>query len=160
MRRRLLSALGVLLPVAASAQLLGDPVDVAQDFQRVDQLYFVPARVVRFDQATGRGALQWERHVRQPGLNFNKLDAGFTRAPASEFPGTEYDRDPALPFAIEFVSPRALRLRFSTRDMPLESMSDSASPMLAGPVPRDGSWRVEAGDSVITWTSAHGRVRL
>ena len=117
--------------------VLGDAVDVALDFQGPDQSYFVASRVTRFDPATGRGTLQWDRYARRGSMNFQKVDLALTRAPATEFPGTEYDRDPALPFAIDFVSPRTLRLRFSTRDVPVETMSPSTSLMLAGPVPSD-----------------------
>src|SRR5689334_6440460 len=108
---------------AVSPSVLGDVVDAALDFQAPDQTYFVASRVARLDAATGRGVLQWDRYARRGSMNFQKVDLGLARAPATEFPGTEYDRDPALPFAIDFVSPRTLRLRFSTRDVPLESMS-------------------------------------
>ena len=149
---------------SAQPQTLGDPVDAGEDFQKPEQATFAASRVARFDPATGRGALQWDRYVRQAGLNFNKIDRGFSRAPATEFPGTEYDRDPVLPFEVAFVSPRTLRLRFSTRDMPLETMAGGEpSPMLAGPVPSDrASWRVqsEAGDSAVTYTSAYGKLRI
>jgi alpha-D-xyloside xylohydrolase len=145
-------------PIAA--QTLGDPVDVGEDFRRAEQVHFVPSRVVRFDASSGQGTLQWDRYVRQPGLNFNKIDRGFTRGSATEFPGTEYDRDPALPFEITFVSPRALRLRFSTRAVGLDALQGDSSLMLAGPVTRDASWRSETRDSVTTFTSAFGRVRL
>ena len=144
----------------SEGQVLGDVVDVAQDFHRVDAVYFVASRVTRFDATSGRGTLQWDRYTRSPGLNFDKIDQGFARANATEFPGTEYDRDPSLPFAIDFVSPRTLRLRFSTRDVPLESQP-ADSIMLAGPVPRDGSWRATTtGDSVVEFASRFGRVRL
>src|SRR5689334_245185 len=82
---------GVALP--ARAQVLGDVIDVAQDFHRLDAVYFVASRVSRFDVASGRGTLQWERYTRSPSFNFEKIDQGFSRAGATEFPGTEYDRD-------------------------------------------------------------------
>jgi alpha-D-xyloside xylohydrolase len=163
MRTRILTTLllSALTAAPAAAQpLLGEPVDVGGEFHRLDAVYFVGSRVTQFDPATGRGTLQWDRYVRQPGLNFGKLDPGLSRAPATEFPGTEYDRDPALPFAIDFVSPRTLRLRFSTRAVPIASTPDSGEMMLAGPVPTDRSWRVSSTDSVVTYTSAYGSVRL
>ena len=104
----------LLLPVAAHAQVLGDPVDVSQDFQKLENVYFVGSRVSSFDPATGQGTLQWDRYLRNTTLSFNKIDVGFTRGRATEFPGTEYDQDPSLPFAISFASPRTIRLRFST----------------------------------------------
>lgn len=148
------------LPRTARAQNLGDIVDVSADFQLPEQTLFAASRVVRFDPRTGRGALQWDRYVRQQAFSFQKIDRGFARAQANEFPQTEYDRDPVLPFAIDFVSPRAVRLRFATRDVPLESLASTPELMLAGPVPVDTSWHVAVTDSAVTYTSAYGRVRL
>src|SRR5262249_15440105 len=101
----------------AQPRILGDLVDVSEEFITPDNVHFVGSKVTRFDPATGAGLLQWERYVLQPSYSFNKMDVGYVRAPATEFPGTEYDRDPALPFEITFVSPRTVRLRLFTRDL-------------------------------------------
>ena len=134
--------------------------DVAEDFRTPEQTFFLASRLTTFDPSTGRGTLQWDRYVRQPSLNFNKIDVGFARAPATEFPATEYDRDPALPFSISFVSPRTVRLRWSTRGVPFAQLDAPDSLMLAGPVPEDRSWRVQPTDSVVSYTSAFGTVRI
>jgi alpha-D-xyloside xylohydrolase len=146
-----------LVPAAAKAQVLGDPVDVGQDFQKMENVYFIGNKVTSFDTATGQGTLQWDRYWRNTTLSFNKIDVGFIRGRATEFPNTEYDQDPVLPFAISFVSPRTIRLRLSTRAVP---MSDGQSLMLAGPVAKDSSWRVEQNDKEIIYTGANGRVRI
>ena len=139
------------------AQVLGDPVDVSQDFQKMENIYFVGSKVVDFDPATGQGTLQWNRYVRSTTLSFNKMDVTFARGRSTEFPGTEYDQDPTLPFSVTFVSPRTIRLRFNTRAVPL---SDGSSLMLAGPVAKDNSWKVEQTDQAIIYTSAFGQVRI
>jgi alpha-D-xyloside xylohydrolase len=142
---------------AQQPRVLNDPVDVSQDFQRMEQVYFVGGRVKEFDAATGRGSLQWDRYLRSTTLSFNKIDVTLGRGQATEFPGTEYDSDPALPFSITFVSPRTVRLRFNTRNAPIV---DAPSLMLDGDPPRDNSWKVEQTAGAVTWTSAYGRVRL
>ena len=144
----------------AQPQIVGDLVDVSEDFEKPDQLHFVGSRVTQFDPATGMGMLRWERYTRSPSYSFNKMDVGYARAQATEFPGTEYDRDPALPFEISFVTPRTIRLRFFTRDLPPTARRDTDSLMLAGPVPTDRSWRVENTDSVVRYRSSVGEVRL
>lgn len=141
----------------AQAQALGDPVDVGQEFQRMEHVYFVGGRVASFDAATGGGALQWDRYLRSTTLSFNKIDVTLGRGRPTEFPGTEYDADPVLPFSLTFVSPRTVRLRLTTR---AEMPPDAGSLMLAGPVPADKSWRVEQTAEAVTWAGAHGRVRL
>ncbi|HEX6046832.1 MAG TPA: TIM-barrel domain-containing protein [Pyrinomonadaceae bacterium] len=146
-----------LFPAAARAQVLGDPVDVGQDFQKMENVYFIGSKLTSFDTATGQGNLQWDRYWRNTTLSFNKIDVGFIRGRGTEFPATEYDQDPVLPFAISFVSPRTVRLRLSTRAVPL---NDGQSLMLAEPVPKDSSWRVEQNDREITYRGAHGKVRI
>src|ERR1044071_2972764 len=132
MRRcKLLLLILVLFPAVSHAQVLGDPPDVSQDFQKMENVYFIGSRVTSFDTATGQGSLQWERYWRNTTLSFNKIDSTLIRGRATEFPGTEYDQDPTLPFAVTFVSPRTVRLRFSSRSVPL---SDGQSLMLTGPV--------------------------
>ncbi|HEY3579936.1 MAG TPA: TIM-barrel domain-containing protein [Pyrinomonadaceae bacterium] len=157
MARTFVLSLLLVFPTLTHAQVLGDPPDVSQDFQRLENVYFIGSRVSSFDSATGQGTLQWDRYLRNTTLSFNKIDVGFTRGRETEFPGTEYDQDPSLPFAITFVSPRTIRLRLSTRAVPL---NDGQSLMLAGPVPKDTSWRVSANEREIVYTGAHGRVRI
>src|SRR6185369_12232599 len=82
------SLLAVLLvfPIVAHAQVLGDPADVSQDFQKLENVYFIGSRVSSFDASTGQGILQWDRYLRNTTLSFNKIDVGFTRGRATEFP--------------------------------------------------------------------------
>src|SRR5678809_505030 len=136
----LLCFLCLFVATNSQAQVLGDPVDVSQDFQKMENVNFVGSRVTSFDAATGQGTLQWDRYLRSTTLSFNKIDVGLARGRATEFPGSEYDQDPVLPFSISFVSPRTIRLRVSTRSVPI---TDSNSLMLAGPVPTDKSWAVQ-----------------
>jgi alpha-D-xyloside xylohydrolase len=141
----------------AGAQVLGDTVDAALDFQKFEQVHFVASRVTDFDPATGRGRLRWDRHVRRPALSFGKIDLGLSKAGADEFPGTEYEENPRLPFSVTFVGPRTVRLRFSTRDA---APPEAPSLMLDGPVPSDNSWRVEQTAEAVTYTASAGRVRI
>ena len=113
--------------------------------------------VTEFDPASGAGTLRWDRHERQPSYSFAKLDIPFTRARGNEFPGTEYDVDPSLPFSLTFVRPRTVRLRLSSRDAPL---IDTPSLMLDGPPAVDRSWQLQEEDSAVVWTSPFGRVRM
>ena len=138
-------------------QVLGDPVDVSQDFQQPQNVYFVGARIQDFDPANGNGRLIWDRYVQSYSLNFNKVDIGLSRGKATEFPPTEYDQDPALPFSISFITPRTIRLRFNSRDT---AFDNEPSLMLVGELPADRSWKVEPTNATITYTSAFGQIRI
>ncbi len=147
----------ILCATSLHAQVLGDPVDVGQDFMKMENVYFVGNSVKSFDPATGAGTLQWDRYLRGTTLSFNKIDVSLSPGKATEFPGSEYDQNPVLPFSITFVSPRTIRLRMSTRAVPL---NDGQSMMLAGPVPSDNSWKMEQTNDRITYKSAFGEVRI
>jgi alpha-D-xyloside xylohydrolase len=139
------------------AQVLGDPPDVSQDFQKMENVYFIGSRLAEFDGSRGTGNIIWDRYLRSTTLSFNKIDVGLTRGKATEFPGTEYDENPALPFSISFISPRTVRLRFNSRAVPL---ADKPSLMLVGAPPTDNSWKLTENEKEIVYTSAFGRVRI
>ncbi|MBX7172228.1 MAG: DUF4968 domain-containing protein [Pyrinomonadaceae bacterium] len=140
-----------------SAQVLGDPVDVSSDFQKSDNVYFVGNQLTDFNPATGEGKIKWDRYLRGLGLNFNKIDLSLSKGKATEFPGTEYDENPVLPFSISFISPKTIRLRFNSRETPFEN---KPSLMLVGEPPKDNSWKVEQNEKEIVYSSSFGRVKI
>lgn len=162
--RRLTGAAILALLVAAPCtgqELLGEAVDVSEHFQDLAAVHFVSASVASFEPATGQGTLRWNRYERQPGLIFNRVQVSYDREGVTEFPPSEYDRDPVLPFRVDFVTPRTLRLRFNTRHVPIEMMRAEPSVMLDGPVPDARSaWTVTDEGDAVTYTSDHGRLRL
>jgi alpha-D-xyloside xylohydrolase len=156
-------AFGLLILAAglmtAEAQVLGDTEDVSRDFQKAENVYFIGNRLANFEAASGTGQIVWERYLRTASLNFNKIDLGLARGKATEFPATEYDENPALPFSISFTSPRTIRLRFNAR---AAAFDDQPSLMLAGgkAAAPDNSWKVSETADKITYTSAFGEVRI
>jgi alpha-D-xyloside xylohydrolase len=143
---------------SVSAQhVLGDPVDVSQEFDKLENDYFVAARVVNFDAATGSGTLEWKRFTRRPTYSFMKVDKGLSPARQNEEFPTEYDASPVSKFSIEFVSPRTIRVRINTSP---DALRNEPSLMLAGDPPKDGSWKVEQNEKTITYTSQYGSVIL
>jgi alpha-D-xyloside xylohydrolase len=138
-------------------QLLGDPVDISQDFSKLEHTYFLSSRVLAFDPTTGVGTLEWKRFARRPTYSFNKMDKGLSPVTQNEEFPSEYDLAPALSFSIEFTSPRTVRLRMSTSQGPLSS---EPSLMLVAPPSRDNSWKVEQTPKEIIYKSTYGSVTL
>ncbi len=138
-------------------QLLGDPVDISQDFSKIENTYFLSNRVLAFDPTTGTGTLEWKRYARRPTYSFNKMDKGLSPVTQNEEFPTEYDANPAVSFSIEFVSPRTIRLRMKTSHGPL---SNEPSLMLVAAPLKDNSWRVEQTEKAIIYKSAYGSVTL
>jgi alpha-D-xyloside xylohydrolase len=156
----LLTAATLLLacPNGARAQvrLIGDPVDVSEDFTKPENVYFVAGRVTEIDAASGTGKIEWKRHRRRVSLDFNHSGFGFTPDTSNEFP-PDYAQHPVTPFSIEFVNARTIRFRMATRDL---TAPPEASLMLAGEVPRDTTWKVEEESGSVTWRSPSGSVTL
>ena len=53
---------------AVKGQVLGDPPDVSQDFQKAENVYFIGNQVTKFDAATGAGEIRWNRYLRNTTL--------------------------------------------------------------------------------------------
>src|SRR5918996_738378 len=147
-----------LSPWRAHAQmrLIGDPVDASEDFVKPENVYFVAGRVTDLDAAAGTGRMGWKRPRRRVTLDFNHAGFGFVPGTPNEFP-PDYAAQPVTPFSIEFTSPRTIRLRIATRDLPPAA---EPSLMLAGEPPRDTSWKMEQQAATVTWRSEAGSVTL
>ncbi|HKE56658.1 MAG TPA: TIM-barrel domain-containing protein [Pyrinomonadaceae bacterium] len=139
-----------------TVRVMGDPVDVSQEFLKSEDTYFVGSKVTAFDTATGKGSLQWQRNMRRTFFSFNKMDRTLTPDKNNEFP-PEYDENPTLPFLVEFVTPRTIRLRINTSSDPIR---DEPSLMLVGNPPKDNSWKVEQDDKSITYRSTEGSLTI
>lgn len=140
-----------------SAQVLGDPPDISRDFQKMENVYFIGNRLSDFDASSGVGNIVWDRYLKSTTLSFNKIDVGLSKAKGTEFPGTEYDENPALPFSISFVDSRTIRLRFNSR---ANGFDDGNSLMLDGIPKKDNSWKVSNSENEIVYTSEFGKVKI
>src|SRR5262249_50107365 len=73
-----------------TVRVMGDPVDVSQEFLKSEDTYFVGSKVTAFDPTSGKGSLQWQRNQRRTFFSFNKVDRTLTPDKGNEFP-PEYD---------------------------------------------------------------------
>jgi alpha-D-xyloside xylohydrolase len=131
---------------------LSELVDVSPDFWKAENQVYLPASVAQYDAAAASGLLNWRRHVRSAQIHFNYMDYSLMRAPDGELPPV-YPKDPALPFSVEFVTERTLRIRLRVA---AERRPEVEELMLAGPVRQDGSWLRTDGEGRVTYTSRAG----
>jgi alpha-D-xyloside xylohydrolase len=137
--------------------LLSDLVDVAHDFRDYTNEYYVADALSAFDPKTATGTVTFKRHQLVPVLAFNNMKPGLRPFAGAVFPSGEYAVDPEIPLALEFVSPRTVRVRMRTGPQVRPS---AESLMLAGPPAKDTSWRYEAVAGGHRYTSAHGSVTV
>jgi alpha-D-xyloside xylohydrolase len=151
----LASALNAL--AANPPPLLNEPVDISGDFRDFSDFYYLADQVADFDPATHAGKIVYQRSRLTPAYSFNHTIAGIGPAKPNEFPADQYAADPSLPFSIDFVSSRTLRIRLTSGPQ-FHKPQDEL--MLAGEVPRDDSWKYEKIDGGHRYASASGSVTI
>ncbi|HUJ09233.1 MAG TPA: alpha-xylosidase [Verrucomicrobiae bacterium] len=142
---------------AAIPPLLNDPVDVSSDFRSLENFYYLADHLANFDPGTHQGEIVYQRSQYAVRHAFDNDLAIIKPALPNEFPDNQYAANPTLPFSIEFVSPKTIRLRFISGPQvhpPVEEL------MLAGPVPRDDSWQYKKVEGGHCYTSPFGSITI
>jgi alpha-D-xyloside xylohydrolase len=137
--------------------LLSDVVDISGDFHDYANTFFLADTLTSFDPVTATGTISWRRNQMGPRIAFDNMEAGLHPYPGDTFPGGEYAVDPVLPFSIEFVSQRTVRIHIKTSTTP---RPDVPSPMLVGEPPHDSSWKYSAVEGGHRYTSSQGSVTI
>lgn len=157
--------LWVCILLAAAPQLMGQSrpnllsgtFDISPDFRDYTNTYFFADRLTDFDPATGKGHIQWKRNMAYPVHAFDNTMLGYRPVQGNEFPSTEYAQDPVLPFSIEFVSPRSIRIRTATSTQPQKK---ETSLMLVKEPELDHSWKYSKVPAGHLYTGQFGSVTI
>ncbi|HTS19295.1 MAG TPA: TIM-barrel domain-containing protein [Verrucomicrobiae bacterium] len=156
----LLGSIGVLQLFLASLSaqtLLNEPIDVSTDFRNFSHTYYLADRLAEFDPATHSGMIHFQRGQYFTRQAFDNMLAILRPVEPNEFPANEYEANPTLPFSVEFVSPRALRIRVTSGPQFAKQVDTL---MLAGLVPKDDSWQYSAVPGGHRYASAFGSVTI
>jgi alpha-D-xyloside xylohydrolase len=137
--------------------LLNDPVDVSSDFRAMENFYYLADKVSGFDPASHSGKIVYQRAQFAVRHAFDNDLAVVSSAKPNEFPENQYGANPELPFSIDFISPRALRIQMTSGPQVHPPQPEL---MLAGPVPADDSWKYEKISGGHRYSSAAGSVTI
>jgi alpha-D-xyloside xylohydrolase len=137
--------------------LLNDPIDVSGDFRDVANTYYLADSLAEFNPATHSGKVRYQRAQYNTRQAFNNMLAVLKPVGGNEFPENEYAVNPALPFSVEFVSPRTIRIRATSGP---QFGDRQQSLMLAGPVAHDESWQYTKIQGGHRYTSQFGSVTV
>ena len=155
---------GLLLSGRTQAQLqdmklLNAPVDISPDFRSFTNTYYLADSLAKFNPATGRGELKYRRYNYYTRQAFNNMLGVLRPAAANEFPTTEYAAAPSLPFSVEFVSGRTLRIRATSG--PQAKPNEASLMLVGGQGPVDTkSWKYQKVAGGHQYTSAAGSVTI
>lgn len=152
-------AIQAQLPYATGAPnqaLLNEPVDISEDFRNFSNTYFIADSLTTFDPQTAQGKVKWMRNVYQTRQAFDNMLAFMSPVSGNEFPQVEYEINPVLPFSLEFISPKTVRIRMKTGT---ETQPDQPSLMLVnGFAPKGNMWVYSKTDGGHKYTSPFGSV--
>jgi alpha-D-xyloside xylohydrolase len=140
-----------------SPRLLNEPVDVSGDFRNFSHTYYLADKLAEFDPITRSGKINYQRAQYFTRQAFDNMLAGVKPVEPNEFPSNEYETNPILPFSIEFVSPKTVRLRATSGP---QSGKQPESLMLAGPVAKDDSWKYSRTTNGHRYTGQFGSVTI
>ncbi len=139
--------------------LLNEPLDISADFRNFSNTYYVADSLAAFDPASGKGAIKYRRYEYVTRQAFNNTLAVLTPVSANEFPTVEYAESPALPFEIEFISARSIRICASSR--PQIKPVDASLMLVNGKAVSDRSaWIHNFTEGRHIYTSPNGSVTI
>jgi alpha-D-xyloside xylohydrolase len=137
--------------------LLSDIVDVSGDFHDFTNTYFLADALSGFDPKSGAGNITWRRNHLYPRVAFDTVEGVLRPFRGLTFPEVEYPVNPMLPFSIQFVSPRTVRIRMRTG---LDPKPQGEELMLVGEPPHDDSWKMTRIEGGYRYSSVAGSVTI
>jgi len=136
--------------------LQNEPVDISEDFRNFSNTYFVADSLVDFNPETAQGTVEWTRNIYKTRQAFNNMLAFLRPTGGNEFPEVEYEVNPKMPFYLEFISPKTVRIRMKTGT---EVGPEKESLMLAnGFAPKGDIWKYSKIEGGHKYSSEYGSV--
>jgi alpha-D-xyloside xylohydrolase len=162
-KNQLLIVVFSILGVSAFAQLqymgtLNEPIDISSDFASYTNTYYLANELKSFDPATATGTVEYKRYEYSTRQAFNNMLSALVPVEANEFPGIEYAASPNLPFKVEFVSPRTVRVVMNSG--PDYTMGEPSLMLVDGIAPKGNTWTYSAVDGGHKYTSNYGSITI
>jgi len=141
-------------------KLLNEPIDVSEDFRSFHNTYYFADRLEDFDPATATGKIVYERHNYETRKAFNNMLGALIPAEANEFPASEYEASPTLPFSIQFVSSRTIRIRANSGFVVPRVAAEPSLMLVNNDLPPSTDWKYTKEGNKHVYTSPHARVAI
>lgn len=137
--------------------VLNEPTDISPDFVDYRNTFYLADELASFDPATGKGTVKYNRYEFSTAIAFNNMVSRLSPVNANEFPGTEYQASPELPFTVQFVSARTVRVKMTSGP---QFVSNEPSLMLVEGTARSNidAWEYEKVEGGHQYTSEFARV--
>ena len=134
-----------------------DPVDPSVEFRKQHNHFFVAQRAEHIEPDRAAGAVLWKRMSLVQRVSYHQVTLQLEDYTVwKDQPEEEYEDERAFPFAIDFMSPRCVRLRIAIRPTQL---GGGDSIMLERSEPGD-PWPREDERDRTTWRGEHGAISV
>lgn len=140
--------------------VLNEPVDISPDFHDFHNSYFTTGRMAGFDVATASGRVTWQRSAYGTSYSFNNMTMPLGGARGNEFPARVYAVSPSLPFDVDFISDRTVRLRMKTAEEATSATENAEELMLAGPAGTSNAWKYNKIQTGHQYVGPNGSVTI
>jgi len=142
--------------------ILNKPPDIASDFNSFENILYLADHLQEFDPIAKTGKVIYKRHRHNTLISFNSMDTTLVPLEQNEFPADEYEADPVLPFSIDFVSARSVRIKVrSEKTKPFRAEQESLM-LLRKKLQADAAdkWAYEKTDEGHRYSSPHGSILI
>jgi len=136
--------------------------DMSADFSDLSNTYFLADSLSAFDVSKGEGLVNWKRYRLSPRQAFNLNGYWPVRMQMLDFPDAAYDNDPDLRLALEFITPRTVRVRMLTTPV-APAADDAADVMLCDGFKarqKGQPWQATQTADAITYKSSCGTIEI
>jgi len=140
-------------------ELMNEPYDISGDFRSFTNAYYLADSLSSFNPETGKGEIKYRRYEYFTRMAFNNMLGMLKPSKPIDFPENEYAVSPSLPFSLEFISPRTIRIRATSR---FQAKPEEESLMLVnGHADQDrSSWKYSKTTGGYRYSSPYGAVEI
>jgi len=146
-----------LISPGKTEALLNEPFDISGDFRNFANTYYLADSLASFDPTSGKGEINFKRYEYVTRQAFNNMLAVLKPVLPNEFPVNEYAVAANMPFSVEFISGRTIRIRTNSR---LQTKPDQESLMLVNgkATINKSEWKYSKTENGFAYTSPYGAV--
>ncbi len=142
-----------------SERLLNSPMDLSKEFTGYMNNYFNATCVSDYNDNENSGNIKWNRYSRKVRCGFNQVEVPMEPSESWEFP-PEYDDDFTLPFSIDFINDRTIRLQFNIMEPYKVRNMEEDSLMLIKKLDKNVQWNKKNIENGIEYSSYYGKLRV
>ena len=142
-----------------NTDILNAAPDISKDFEDYSNTFYFADELTSFDPNTGKGTIKYIRHRYETSQAFNNMLMRPSPVNANEFPATEYEASPELPFQIQFISDRTVRIKLASG--PQFKKNDESLMLINGTAPNQPEkWQPLKIENGYRFTSTQGAIEI